>query len=308
LNQKTLKLQEDLKEQINNNTQLLAENSQRQVELKAKEEEIAALEQKEINATKWVFFFFVVLFLLSLSISNNRYKEQLSKKVKQLEERLKEVESTKEALKLEITSQEKEVEAYKKATEAERKNAENLMRERELLNKSLDKADAASQKQMDIIKISESTKKNLEQEIQGFKTQAQAQRKVKCSAVTNSVCFTSGLTLSFFFADDLRAGKTKGAVHQRDIRGHAKVPTSNGGGEAARNDHFGAAKKDCRWRSQTQAATSKKKKKKQKQACTPPLDLFFWSHMEFRTSTKLFEVTETTTARTLSNRKMKLRK
>jgi hypothetical protein len=52
------------------------------------------------------------------------------------------------------------------------------MRERDILNKSLVKATTSSQKQTDLIKISESTKANLEQEIQGFKHQAQDQRKV----------------------------------------------------------------------------------------------------------------------------------
>ncbi len=79
LNQRTLKLQQDVEEQINNNTQLLADNSQRQVELKLKEEEIARLEAKESKAT--------------------RMKEQLNKKVKQLELSMKEVESSKETLK-----------------------------------------------------------------------------------------------------------------------------------------------------------------------------------------------------------------
>lgn len=43
LNEKVLKLHHDLEEQIHTNTQLLAENSQKQVELKAKDEEIGKL-------------------------------------------------------------------------------------------------------------------------------------------------------------------------------------------------------------------------------------------------------------------------
>ena len=43
LNEKVLKLHHDLEEQIHTNTQLLAENSQKQVELKTKDEGIAAL-------------------------------------------------------------------------------------------------------------------------------------------------------------------------------------------------------------------------------------------------------------------------
>lgn len=47
LNQRTLKLSQDLEDQINTNTQLLAENSQRQMELKLKEEQVATLEAEE---------------------------------------------------------------------------------------------------------------------------------------------------------------------------------------------------------------------------------------------------------------------
>jgi predicted nuclease with TOPRIM domain len=46
------KLHGDLEEQIHNNTQLLAENSQKQVELKLKEEEIAAIKQEAVRVNK----------------------------------------------------------------------------------------------------------------------------------------------------------------------------------------------------------------------------------------------------------------
>ena len=43
LNEKVMKLHHDLEEQIHTNTQLLAENSQKQVELKTKEDDIIKL-------------------------------------------------------------------------------------------------------------------------------------------------------------------------------------------------------------------------------------------------------------------------
>lgn len=46
LNEKVIKLHHDLEEQIHTNTQLLAENSQKQVELKMKDEEIERLKVK----------------------------------------------------------------------------------------------------------------------------------------------------------------------------------------------------------------------------------------------------------------------
>jgi predicted nuclease with TOPRIM domain len=46
------KLHQDLEEQIHSNTQLLAENSQKQVELKLKEEEIAGIKQEAVRVNK----------------------------------------------------------------------------------------------------------------------------------------------------------------------------------------------------------------------------------------------------------------
>jgi predicted nuclease with TOPRIM domain len=49
-------MQGDLEEQINNNTQLLAENSQKQVELKLKEDEIEFLKQELFRVNKVQIF------------------------------------------------------------------------------------------------------------------------------------------------------------------------------------------------------------------------------------------------------------
>lgn len=158
LNQRTLKLGQDLEDQINTNTQLLAENSQRQMELKLKEEQIIELEANEQKIT--------------------RMKDQLTRKVKQMELQQKEVEESKEALKGEIASLEREIDSYKKFSELDKKQFEDLQRERDILNKSLVKASSATQKTEGLIKIQENSKRNLEQEIQGFKAEAQKQRKV----------------------------------------------------------------------------------------------------------------------------------
>jgi hypothetical protein len=63
-------------------------------------------------------------------------------------------------------------------SEAERKKQEELMRERDILNKLKTQAENATQRQMDLVKINENTKKNLEQEIQGYKVEAQKQAKM----------------------------------------------------------------------------------------------------------------------------------
>ncbi len=152
------KLQQDFEEQIHNNTQLLAENSQRAVELKAKEEEVAAI-KNEVSRV-------------------NKVREGLSKQVKKLEEQKLEVETKRDTLRNEISALEREVETLKKQADVDKKEIDGLVRERDILNKQLLKALGSTQKQSDLVKISENTKVNLEQEINGFKAEAQKSRKM----------------------------------------------------------------------------------------------------------------------------------
>lgn len=61
-----------------------------------------------------------------------------------------------------------ELEASKKQSEQDRKAIDDLVRERDILNKNLLKAAGATQKQLGVVRLHEQTKKNLEQEIQVF--------------------------------------------------------------------------------------------------------------------------------------------
>ncbi|KXZ47347.1 hypothetical protein GPECTOR_36g70 [Gonium pectorale] len=158
LNEKMQKLHHDLEEQIHTNTQLLAENSAKQVELKVKEEEIAAIKQEASRV--------------------NKLREQTMKKTKQLEEQRAEVERERDTLRGELSALERDLEAKQKEVDTERKKLEELMRERDVLTKLRSQAENSTQKQMDLIKINENTKRNLEQEIQGYKTEAQKQSKL----------------------------------------------------------------------------------------------------------------------------------
>lgn len=63
-----------------------------------------------------------------------------------------------------------ELEASKKQSEQDRKAIDDLVRERDILNKNLLKAAGATQKQLGVVRLHEQTKKNLEQEIQVFMT------------------------------------------------------------------------------------------------------------------------------------------
>ena len=71
-----------------------------------------------------------------------------------------------------------ELEASKKQAEQDRKAIDELVRERDILNKNMLKAAANTQKQLNLVKLHEQSKKNLEQEIQNYKEEAQKQRKI----------------------------------------------------------------------------------------------------------------------------------
>lgn len=75
---------------------------------------------------------------------------------------------------------EREIDSLKRAVDGERKKADDLIRERDLLNKLKTQAEHATHKQIDLIKINENTKRNLEQEMNGYKIEAQKQAKVGC--------------------------------------------------------------------------------------------------------------------------------
>eukprot|EP00291_Cryptomonas_curvata_P003512 CAMPEP_0172182760 /NCGR_PEP_ID=MMETSP1050-20130122/18581_1 /TAXON_ID=233186 /ORGANISM="Cryptomonas curvata, Strain CCAP979/52" /LENGTH=858 /DNA_ID=CAMNT_0012856247 /DNA_START=81 /DNA_END=2653 /DNA_ORIENTATION=+ len=157
LTQRTQKLQQELEECISTNTQLLAENSQRDAELKVKEDEISRARAAANKEAK--------------------LKEQMVKKVKDVEQRRTEVESARDVLRGEVTRLEREMEAQKRQMDTDRKAIEDMGREKDLLQNNLRKTQTATQKQADLVKIQENTKKNLEAEINGYKTEAQRQRK-----------------------------------------------------------------------------------------------------------------------------------
>eukprot|EP00798_Chlamydomonas_sp_ICE-L_P006525 gene6525-3166_t len=158
LNEKVQKLHHDLEEQIHTNTQLLAENSQKQMELKVKEDEIAQIKSEAMRV--------------------NKLREQTAKKIRQLEEQKSEVESDRDTLKKEMSSLESELEQKQKDMDSDKKKLDELLRERDILTKLRSQAEGATQKQLDLIKINDNTKRNLEQEIQGYKMEAQKQGKL----------------------------------------------------------------------------------------------------------------------------------
>ncbi|XP_044516110.1 cilia- and flagella-associated protein 58 [Gracilinanus agilis] len=138
--------------------QISQDNQQKTLELKAKEDE---LHQMRIDIGRL-----------------NKMRELIHKKLHQAEEQKAEVEQAKDLLKNQISGLEKELEIAKKQGELDKKAMDELLRERDILNKNLLKAVTATQKQMDLVKLHEQNKRNLEEEIQNYKDEAQKQRKI----------------------------------------------------------------------------------------------------------------------------------
>ncbi|KXJ18417.1 cilia- and flagella-associated protein 58 [Exaiptasia diaphana] len=158
LNARLTKVQQDFEQQLMNCDQLASENTQKAAELKAREDEINSLKQDTVRLTKM--------------------REAIQRKLRAVEDQKLEVEQQKETLKSQIAGLEKELEASKKQSEQDRKAIDDLVRERDILNKNLLKAAGATQKQLGVVRLHEQTKKNLEQEIQNYKDEAQKQRKI----------------------------------------------------------------------------------------------------------------------------------
>ncbi|XP_068113940.1 cilia- and flagella-associated protein 58 [Hyperolius riggenbachi] len=152
------KLQQENEQHSISNEQLTQENQQKQLELKSREEEVSQMRQ-EISKL-------------------SRARESIQRKFRQMEEQKTEVEQQRETLKNQITGLEREMESAKKQAEMDKKAVDELVRERDMLNKNLLKASGATQKQINLVKLHEQSKKNLEEEIANYKEEAQKQRKI----------------------------------------------------------------------------------------------------------------------------------
>ena len=77
-----------------------------------------------------------------------------------------EAEKQREMLKNELQTTEKDIESLRVSLDSEHKKLDELLRERDLLNKLKTQAENATQKQIDLVAINENTRKNLEQDLQ----------------------------------------------------------------------------------------------------------------------------------------------
>jgi len=151
-----LEAEREEQEHMNNNLGLL--NNQQKIELRVKDDEINQTKQEIMRV--------------------NKVREGLLKKVKQLEDEKVKVETERDGVKSEMKNLEREIEDQKKQADADKKTIDDLVKERDMLSKQLKKTETATSKIQDIIKVNMNTKRNLEQEITGYKREAERQRKL----------------------------------------------------------------------------------------------------------------------------------
>ncbi|XP_010021080.1 PREDICTED: coiled-coil domain-containing protein 147 [Nestor notabilis] len=138
--------------------EVMQDMQQKTAELKAREEEVA---QMRLEISKL-----------------NKTREILQNKLRAAEEQKIDAAHERNNLKNQISGLEKELETAKKQADIDRKAIEELVRERDMLSKNLVKATSDTQKQINLVKLHEQSKRNLESEIQNYKIEAQKQRKI----------------------------------------------------------------------------------------------------------------------------------
>ncbi|KAJ4929733.1 hypothetical protein JOQ06_018755, partial [Pogonophryne albipinna] len=137
---------------------LSLENQQNANELKIREDEVNQMRQEMAKQTKM--------------------RETIQKKFHQMEDQKSDVEVQRETLRAQIAALEKDLESSQKQVESDRKAIDELVRERDILNKNMIKAALSTEKQQSLVKLLEQDKKTLEHEISGFRLEAQKQRKI----------------------------------------------------------------------------------------------------------------------------------
>ncbi|KAM6983740.1 cilia- and flagella-associated protein 58 [Tautogolabrus adspersus] len=155
---KNSKLQQECEQLSSVKEHLSLENQQSANELKMREEEVNQMRQEVAKQTKM--------------------REIIQKKFHQMEEQKADVDVQRETLKAQVAGLEKDLESSKKQAEVDRKAIEELIRERDILNKNMIKASQSTEKQQNLVKLLEQDKKTLEHEINGYRQEAQKQRKI----------------------------------------------------------------------------------------------------------------------------------
>jgi len=151
------KLGDDLKEMVTRNGSVATENATRASELAAKLSDISSIRTEAARMAE--------------------LRDKLAKRIADHEATKHKVDGERDALKVQVGEREGDIAQQRRLSENERKMIDDLVRERDILNKNLVKAQNATATQVDLTKINENTARNLKMEIEGFRTSAAEQAR-----------------------------------------------------------------------------------------------------------------------------------
>ncbi|KAJ1332176.1 hypothetical protein BSLG_008992 [Batrachochytrium salamandrivorans] len=158
LGARVMRLQQEYNDQSVSNQRLLNENHEMSRDLKTWEDELSMLKEN----------FKMV----------SRVKDTLNKKLKSIDEAKMGAEMDRDSLRSTNSHLTHDMEGLNREFELAKKSLEMSSRERDIAQKNFVKATGAAQKQFNVLKLSEQTQRKLEQEIQGYKDEAQKMRKL----------------------------------------------------------------------------------------------------------------------------------
>merc|ERR1740121_2876415 len=133
------------------------ENQQKELQLRAKREDINRHEEDKEKGVK--------------------LHDALQKKERVLDSERQGLEQQRNELKDELKAIQSKIDKGKVSSDGDRKKIEDLLRERDILNKSVVKADERTKRQIDVVKRQETQKMNLEKDIARWKADLQDFRK-----------------------------------------------------------------------------------------------------------------------------------
>merc|ERR1740121_2500131 len=133
------------------------ENQQKELQLRAKREDINRHEEDKEKGVK--------------------LHDALQKKERVLDSERQGLEQQRNELKDELKAIQSKIDKGKVSSDGDRKKIEDLLRERDILNKSVVKADERTKRQIDVVKRQETQKMNLEKDIARWKSDLQDFRK-----------------------------------------------------------------------------------------------------------------------------------
>merc|ERR1711904_188463 len=135
------------------NNKMIEENSDRAQQLRLRREDIERLKAERDKVVK--------------------LHDMLKKKERSLEEERKDLESSRNDIKQNIKQMQEKLDSMSRDADSDKKKIEDLLRERDILNKNVIKADERTKKQIDLVKRQETQALNLSKDIARWKQDAQ---------------------------------------------------------------------------------------------------------------------------------------